>query len=77
MDICWLLPGTKVPELVVSLVALSVLIVVKEVNARFRQKLLLPIPIELLVVRVSLFTLQVCSFNSPAGGILTTVIILD
>uniref|UniRef100_A0A4W6F3J6 Solute carrier family 26 member 6 n=1 Tax=Lates calcarifer TaxID=8187 RepID=A0A4W6F3J6_LATCA len=45
-----LLPLTKVPELVVSLVALAVLIVVKEINACYRQKLPLPIPIELIVV---------------------------
>uniref|UniRef100_A0A8C4F8I3 Solute carrier family 26 member 6, like 2 n=1 Tax=Dicentrarchus labrax TaxID=13489 RepID=A0A8C4F8I3_DICLA len=50
VDICRLLPGTKVPELVVSLVALSVLIVVKEINACYRQKLPMPIPIELIVV---------------------------
>ncbi|XP_041654438.1 solute carrier family 26 member 6-like isoform X2 [Cheilinus undulatus] len=50
VDICRLLPETKVPELVVSLVALAVLIVVKEVNACYRQKLPLPIPIELLVI---------------------------
>lgn len=45
VDICRLLPETKVPELVVSLVALSVLIVVKEVNNCYRQKMPLPIPI--------------------------------
>lgn len=50
VDICRLLPETKVPELVVSLVALSVLIVVKEINACYRQKLPLPIPIELIMV---------------------------
>ena len=49
VDICRLLPETKVPELVVSLVALAVLIVVKEVNDCYRQKLPLPIPIELIV----------------------------
>uniref|UniRef100_G3NCD8 SLC26A/SulP transporter domain-containing protein n=1 Tax=Gasterosteus aculeatus aculeatus TaxID=481459 RepID=G3NCD8_GASAC len=50
VDICRLLPQTKVPELVVSLVALSVLIVVKEINACYRQKLPLPIPIEIIVI---------------------------
>lgn len=50
VDICRLLPQTKVPELVVSLVALAVLIVVKEINECYRQKLPLPIPIELIVV---------------------------
>uniref|UniRef100_A0A4W6F3K1 Solute carrier family 26 member 6 n=1 Tax=Lates calcarifer TaxID=8187 RepID=A0A4W6F3K1_LATCA len=75
VDICRLLPLTKVPELVVSLVALAVLIVVKEINACYRQKLPLPIPIELIVVSplfgvssVLPFSLilQVCSPNSPA-----------
>lgn len=51
VDICRLLPQTQVPELVVSLVALTVLIVVKEINACYRQRLPMPIPIELIVVR--------------------------
>ncbi|XP_024149908.1 solute carrier family 26 member 6 [Oryzias melastigma] len=50
VDICRLLPQTKVPELVVSLVALAVLIVVKEINACYSKKLPMPIPIELIVV---------------------------
>ncbi|KAM8862956.1 solute carrier family 26 member 6-like isoform 2-T2 [Spinachia spinachia] len=50
VDICRLLPQTKVPELVVSLVALSVLIVVKEINACYRRKLPLPLPIEIIVI---------------------------
>uniref|UniRef100_A0A3Q3WXC3 STAS domain-containing protein n=1 Tax=Mola mola TaxID=94237 RepID=A0A3Q3WXC3_MOLML len=50
VDICRLLPETVVPELVVSILALFVLIVVKEINACYRQKLFLPIPIELFVV---------------------------
>uniref|UniRef100_A0A3Q1BP82 STAS domain-containing protein n=1 Tax=Amphiprion ocellaris TaxID=80972 RepID=A0A3Q1BP82_AMPOC len=56
VDLCKLLPQTKLPELVVSLVALSVLIVVKEVNACYRQKLPLPIPIELIVVTATIIT---------------------
>ncbi|XP_047439933.1 solute carrier family 26 member 6 isoform X2 [Mugil cephalus] len=50
VDICRLLPQTRVPELVVSLVALAVLIVAKEINDCYRQKLPLPIPIELIVI---------------------------
>uniref|UniRef100_A0A8D3D6U1 Solute carrier family 26 member 6, like 2 n=1 Tax=Scophthalmus maximus TaxID=52904 RepID=A0A8D3D6U1_SCOMX len=50
VDICRLLPQTQVPELVVSLVSLAVLIAVKEINGCYRQKLPLPIPIELIVV---------------------------
>uniref|UniRef100_A0A3B3ZRR3 SLC26A/SulP transporter domain-containing protein n=1 Tax=Periophthalmus magnuspinnatus TaxID=409849 RepID=A0A3B3ZRR3_9GOBI len=44
------LPQTKIPELVVSLVALAVLIVVKEINGCYSKKLPFPIPIELIVV---------------------------
>ncbi|XP_077573579.1 solute carrier family 26 member 6-like [Stigmatopora nigra] len=50
VEICRLIPQTVIPELVVSLVALAVLIVVKEMNERYRQKLPLPIPIELVVI---------------------------
>lgn len=50
VDICRLLPETKAPEVVVSVLALAVLIVVKELNACYRKKLPLPIPIELIVV---------------------------
>uniref|UniRef100_UPI0037E7206B solute carrier family 26 member 6 n=1 Tax=Semicossyphus pulcher TaxID=241346 RepID=UPI0037E7206B len=60
VDICRLLPETKVPELVVSLVALSVLIVVKEVNACYRQKLPLPIPIELIVIIAATIITHFC-----------------
>lgn len=50
MDLFELLPGSKAPEVIVSVLALAVLIVVKEVNACYRKKLPLPIPIELIVV---------------------------
>lgn len=50
VDLCRLLPGTEAPEVIVSVLALAVLIVVKELNACFRKKLPLPIPIELIVV---------------------------
>uniref|UniRef100_A0A8C7Y6H2 Solute carrier family 26 member 6, like 2 n=1 Tax=Oryzias sinensis TaxID=183150 RepID=A0A8C7Y6H2_9TELE len=50
VEICRLLPQTRVPELVVSLVALAVLIVVKEINACYSKKLPLPVPIELIVI---------------------------
>ncbi|XP_035512532.1 solute carrier family 26 member 6 [Morone saxatilis] len=64
VDICRLLPGTKVPELVVSLVALSVLIVVKEINACYRQKLPMPIPIELIVVIAATIITHFCGLTS-------------
>uniref|UniRef100_A0A671W9U4 Solute carrier family 26 member 6 n=1 Tax=Sparus aurata TaxID=8175 RepID=A0A671W9U4_SPAAU len=64
VDICRLLPETKVPELVVSLVALAVLIVVKEVNDCYRQKLPLPIPIELIVVIAATIITHFCGLTS-------------
>lgn len=86
VDICRLLPETKVPELVVSILALFVLIVVKELNGCYREKLPLPIPIELIVVGLLLFfflfthslhvtyTAGVFNHYHPAGGVLSTVI---
>uniref|UniRef100_A0A3B5LRZ3 Si:ch211-117c9.2 n=1 Tax=Xiphophorus couchianus TaxID=32473 RepID=A0A3B5LRZ3_9TELE len=64
VDICRLLPQTKVPELLVSVVALSVLIVVKEINDRYRQKLPLPIPIELIVIVTATIITHFCGLNS-------------
>lgn len=55
LDLCWLLPKTQAPEVIVSVLALTVLIVVKELNACYRKKLLLPIPIELIVVGLLLW----------------------
>lgn len=63
VDLCSLLPQTKVPELVVSLVALAVLIVVKEVNGCYAKKLPLPIPIELIVVVVATIISHFCGLN--------------
>uniref|UniRef100_A0AAX7TSK6 STAS domain-containing protein n=1 Tax=Astatotilapia calliptera TaxID=8154 RepID=A0AAX7TSK6_ASTCA len=64
LDICSLLPQTQVPELVVSLVALAVLIVVKEINDCYRQKLPLPIPIELVVVIAATIITHFCELPS-------------
>ncbi|XP_070765941.1 solute carrier family 26 member 6 [Enoplosus armatus] len=64
VDICQLLPETKVPELVVSLVALSVLIAVKEMNQCYRQKLPLPIPIELIVIIAATIITHFCGLPS-------------
>lgn len=70
VDVCRLLPQTKVPELVVGLVALAVLIVVKEINNCYRQKLPFPIPIEIVVVSTLLslfhFHLIACCFSSKS-----------
>ncbi|XP_041859515.1 solute carrier family 26 member 6 isoform X2 [Melanotaenia boesemani] len=64
VDICKLLPQTKVPELVVSLVALAVLIVVKEVNECYKKKLLMPIPIELIVIIAATIISHFCELRS-------------
>ncbi|CAL8325607.1 unnamed protein product [Merluccius merluccius] len=53
IDLCSLLPKTNIATLVVSLVALFVLILVKELNACYRKKIPLPIPIELIVLIVA------------------------
>lgn len=63
VDICSLLPGTRIPELVISILALFVLILVKELNGCYREKLPLPIPIELIVVSE-----LNSSHKAPAGG---------
>ncbi|XP_061592008.1 solute carrier family 26 member 6-like [Cololabis saira] len=63
VDLCSLLPQTKVPELVVSLVALAVLIVVKEINACYRQKLPMPIPIELVVIIGATMIIHFCGLQ--------------
>lgn len=64
VDICSLLPGTRVPELVVSILALFVLILVKEVNGCYREKLPLPIPIELIVVIAATIITHFCGLPS-------------
>lgn len=67
-----MLPGTRVPELLVSILALFVLILVKEVNGCYREKLPLPIPIELIVASGTPIT----SLTPPAGGIASTLSVL-
>lgn len=44
------LPHTNLAELLISLVCLAVLVPVKEVNVRYRQRLRTPIPVEILTV---------------------------
>uniref|UniRef100_A0A8C1GAQ3 Si:ch211-117c9.2 n=1 Tax=Cyprinus carpio TaxID=7962 RepID=A0A8C1GAQ3_CYPCA len=46
-----LLPQTHIATLLISLVALTALIIVKEINSCYSRRLLLPVPIELMVVR--------------------------
>ncbi|XP_077424508.1 solute carrier family 26 member 6-like [Vanacampus margaritifer] len=64
VEICRLLPQTVVPELVVSLVSLAVLIVVKELNQCYRQKLPLPIPIELIVIIGATIITHFCDLSA-------------
>ncbi|CAL8367971.1 unnamed protein product [Lota lota] len=53
IDLCSLLPKTNFATLVISIVALFVLILVKELNACYRKKLPMSIPIELIVLIVA------------------------
>ncbi|XP_073795898.1 solute carrier family 26 member 6 [Danio rerio] len=50
VELCGLLPQTHVPTLVVSLVSLTALVIVKEINSCYSHRLPLPIPIELMVI---------------------------
>lgn len=50
MDIICGLPQTNVASLVFALVSCVVLIVVKELGARYRHKLPFPIPMEIIIV---------------------------
>uniref|UniRef100_A0A673KMJ8 Solute carrier family 26 member 6-like n=1 Tax=Sinocyclocheilus rhinocerous TaxID=307959 RepID=A0A673KMJ8_9TELE len=45
-----LLPQTHIATLLISLVALTALIIVKEINSCYSHRLLLPVPIELMVI---------------------------
>lgn len=44
------LPHTNMAELLISLLCLVVLVPVKEINMRYRQRLRTPIPVEILTV---------------------------
>uniref|UniRef100_A0A8B9L7Y2 Solute carrier family 26 member 9 n=1 Tax=Astyanax mexicanus TaxID=7994 RepID=A0A8B9L7Y2_ASTMX len=50
IDICRFLPETNIASLVFALVSAVVLIIVKELGARYRHKIPFPIPIEIIVV---------------------------
>ncbi|KAM6977571.1 solute carrier family 26 member 9-like [Aplochiton taeniatus] len=53
VDICRELPNTNVASLIFALVSCVVLVVVKELSARYRHKLPFPIPVEIVVVVVA------------------------
>ncbi|KAG7323676.1 hypothetical protein KOW79_013378 [Hemibagrus wyckioides] len=46
-------PHTNLAELLISLLCLAVLVPIKEVNTRFRQRLCTPIPVEILTVIIA------------------------
>ncbi len=50
VDIICGLPDTNIASLVFALVSSAVLIVVKELSARYRHKLPFPIPMEIIIV---------------------------
>nr|XP_033774716.1 solute carrier family 26 member 9 [Geotrypetes seraphini] len=53
IDICKNLPKTNIASLVYALVSCVLLIVVKELNARYRHKIRFPIPMEIIIVIVA------------------------
>ncbi|XP_041944228.1 solute carrier family 26 member 6, like [Alosa sapidissima] len=50
VDVCLLLPETHLPTLAVSGVSMLALIIAKELNAAYRHKLPVPVPVELLTI---------------------------
>ncbi|XP_064580501.1 solute carrier family 26 member 6 [Zonotrichia leucophrys gambelii] len=53
IDLCKKLPGTNVGTLVTAIIAIVVILIVKELNHKFAAKLPMPIPIELITIIVS------------------------
>ncbi|XP_051914393.1 solute carrier family 26 member 10 isoform X2 [Hippocampus zosterae] len=58
------LPQTNIAELLISLVCLAVLVPVKEINTRYRQRLRTPIPVEILTVIIATGVAYAFSLNS-------------
>ncbi|KAJ8017051.1 hypothetical protein DPEC_G00013740 [Dallia pectoralis] len=58
------LPDTNMAEFLISLVCLAVLVPVKEVNMRFRQRLRTPIPVEILTVIIATGVTYASSLDS-------------
>uniref|UniRef100_A0A4W4GU12 SLC26A/SulP transporter domain-containing protein n=1 Tax=Electrophorus electricus TaxID=8005 RepID=A0A4W4GU12_ELEEL len=58
------LPHTNLAALLISLLCLAVLVPVKEVNARFRQRLRTPIPVEILTVIIATGVAYASSLDS-------------
>ncbi|XP_047231570.1 solute carrier family 26 member 6 isoform X2 [Girardinichthys multiradiatus] len=64
VEIFKLLPQTRIPELVVSLVSLTILILFKQINDCHKRKLPLPIPIELIVIITATIITYFCGLRS-------------
>ncbi|XP_077453758.1 solute carrier family 26 member 10 isoform X1 [Stigmatopora argus] len=58
------LPQTNMAELLISLVCLAVLIPIKEINSRYRQRLRTPIPVEILTVIIATSVAYAFSLDS-------------
>ncbi|KAM6976407.1 solute carrier family 26 member 10 [Aplochiton taeniatus] len=58
------LPHTNIAELLISLVCLAILVPVKEVNTRYRQRLRTPIPVEILTVIIATGVAYASSLDS-------------
>ncbi|XP_051516293.1 solute carrier family 26 member 10 [Myxocyprinus asiaticus] len=58
------LPHTNLAELVISLLCLAVLVPVKEVNSRFRERLRTPIPVEIITVIIATGVTYASSLDS-------------
>uniref|UniRef100_A0A669EU28 Solute carrier family 26 member 6, like 1 n=1 Tax=Oreochromis niloticus TaxID=8128 RepID=A0A669EU28_ORENI len=68
-DVCSLLPNTHLPTLLVSAVTIVLLIAAKELNSFLSSKLPVPIPVELITVKLTgfLHILHLCtSLSSPS-----------
>lgn len=50
INVCELLPKTRIPDLLITIISLVGFVAVKELNDHFKKKLPLPIPIELIGV---------------------------
>ncbi|XP_055574171.1 sulfate transporter-like [Falco cherrug] len=63
VDLFRYIQNTNICDLVTSLVALAVIVPVKEVNERYKEKMKAPFPIELLVVIVATVISYYCNFE--------------
>ncbi|KAJ8016331.1 hypothetical protein DPEC_G00006080 [Dallia pectoralis] len=71
IDICRHLPTTNIGALVITLIALAVLITIKELNACYDKKLPAPIPIELIVIIVA----TIISYYTNLNGLYKVAVV--